>query len=94
MRIPDCIIPLLGSLYINQIGDNTMKNKILAVSALAAAAAANAAAQNPAVDTLSTQLTNLSSDVTTVIAPAAIGLAVAVAVVVVGRGFIKKFFKA
>lgn len=71
--------------------------KILAVSALAwtaATHAAPAAAQNPAVDTLSTQLSNLASDVTTVIAPAAIGLAVAVSVVVVGRSFIKKFFRA
>ena len=72
----------------------TVKNKILVGAALASAAMANAAANNPAVDTLKTNLDNLSSDVTSTIAPAAIGLAVAVAVVVVGRGFIKKFFKA
>ena len=43
---------------------------------------------------LATNLTNLTNDVTTVIGPAAIGLVVAVAMVVVGRQFIKKFFKA
>lgn len=72
----------------------SVKNKIMGGAVLASAALANAASNNPAVDTLKTSLDNLSGDVTTTIAPAAIGLAVAVAVVVVGRGFIKKFFKA
>ena len=43
---------------------------------------------------LATNLNNLTTDVTTTIGPAAIGLVVAVAMVVVGRGFIRKFFKA
>lgn len=47
-----------------------------------------------AATTLATNLNNLTTDVTTTIGPAAIGLVVAVAMVVVGRGFIRKFFKA
>lgn len=88
---------MLGALHINQVGNTMLKNaktKVMALSGLALAVAANAAGNNPASDTLATNLTNLSSDVTTVIGPAAIGLVVAVAMVVVGRGFIRKFFKA
>lgn len=72
----------------------TAKTKLAVLSGLALAVASNAASNNPASDTLATNLSNLSSDVTTVIGPAAIGLVVAVAMVVVGRGFIRKFFKA
>ena len=43
---------------------------------------------------LATNMNNLTADVSNTIGPAAIGLVVAVAMVVVGRGFIKKFFKA
>lgn len=57
----------------------------------AMAVAANASAS---ADSLSTHLTSLATDVTSTIGPAAIGLAVAIAMVVVGRAFIKKFFKA
>lgn len=47
-----------------------------------------------AATTLASNMTQLTDDVTQTIGPAAIGLVVAVAMVVVGRGFIKKFFKA
>ena len=57
----------------------------------AMAVAANA---SEAADSLSTHLNSLATDVTSTIGPAAIGLAVAIAMVVVGRAFIKKFFKA
>ena len=70
------------------------KTKVMVLSGLALAAAANAASNFPATDTLKTNLDNLQTDVTTLIGPAAIGLVVAVAMVVVGRGFIRKFFKA
>lgn len=47
-----------------------------------------------AASALATNLTSLTTDVTSTIGPAAIGLVVAVSMVVVGRQFIKKFFKA
>ena len=63
--------------------------------ALASAFAEDGAGSaSSAATALATNLTNLTSDVTTTIGPAAIGLVVAVAMVVVGRQFIKKFFKA
>lgn len=68
-----------------------MKKVLLVPVALTAAVGAHASA---AADTLSAQMTSLTSDVTSTIGPAAIGLAVAIAMVVVGRSFIKKFFKA
>ena len=68
-----------------------MKKLALVVPFGLAAVAAHASA---AADSLQTQMNSLTSDVTTTIGPAAIGLAVAIATVVVGRAFIKKFFKA
>lgn len=47
-----------------------------------------------AATSLATNMGQLTNDVTQTIGPAAIALVVAVAMVVVGRGFIKKFFKA
>lgn len=52
------------------------------------------AVPSSAASALATNLTSLTTDVTSTIGPAAIGLVVAVAMVVVGRQFIKKFFKA
>lgn len=45
------------------------------------------------VSELVTNLNNASSDISTYVQPAAIGICVAVAVVMLGRGVIKKFFK-
>lgn len=73
--------------------------KSLALVPLAGALASSFAqdsgtSASSAATALATNLTSLTSDVTTTIGPAAIGLVVAVAMVVVGRQFIKKFFKA
>lgn len=72
--------------------------KILGIVPLAFAAASFAAdgdyVASTAATELATNMTQLTGDVTNTIGPAAIGLVVAVAMVVVGRGFIKKFFKA
>ena len=68
-----------------------MKKVLFPLTFAAMAVAANA---SEAADSLSTHLTALTTDVTNTIGPAAIGLAVAIAMVVVGRAFIKKFFKA
>lgn len=78
-----------------------MKKKVLALIPLGGALA-SAFAEDPApsytasnaATTLATNMTQLTNDVTNTIGPAAIALVVAVAMVVVGRGFIKKFFKA
>ncbi len=59
-----------------------------------ASAFAQDATPSSAASALATNLTSLTTDVTSTIGPAAIGLVVAVAMVVVGRQFIKKFFKA
>lgn len=76
-----------------------MSKKVLALIPLGGALASSFAADgdyvaSKAATTLATNMTQLTSDVTQTIGPAAIGLVVAVAMVVVGRGFIKKFFKA
>ena len=72
--------------------------KILGIVPLSLAAASFAAdgdyVASTAATELSSNMTQLTADVTNTIGPAAIGLVVAVAMVVVGRGFIKKFFKA
>lgn len=72
--------------------------KILGIVSLASAAASFAAdgdyVASTAATELATNMTQLTGDVTNTIGPAAIGLVVAVAMVVVGRSFIKKFFKA
>lgn len=73
-----------------------MKKVILAVPALGALASAFAEGEytaSQAATTLSTNMGQLTNDVTQTIGPAAIGLCIAVAMVVIGRGFIKKFFK-
>lgn len=75
-----------------------MNKKILALiplgGALASAFAEDAYTASTAATQLATNMNQLQNDVTQTIGPAAIGLVVAVAMVVVGRGFIKKFFKA
>lgn len=68
-----------------------MKNVLFPLAFGAMAVAANA---SEAADSLKVHMTTLTTDVTQTIGPAAIGLAVAIAMVVVGRAFIKKFFKA
>lgn len=72
--------------------------KILGIAPLGLAVASFAqesgSTASDAATQLATNLTNLTTDVTSTIGPAAIGLVVAVAMVVVGRQFIKKFFKA
>lgn len=45
------------------------------------------------INTLVNNLNNASSDISTYVQPAAVALCVAVAVVMLGRGIIKKFFK-
>lgn len=76
-----------------------MSKKVLALIPLGGAIASAFAADgeysaSSAATTLATNMNTLAADVTNTIGPAAIGLVVAVAMVVVGRGFIKKFFKA
>lgn len=75
-----------------------MKKKVLALiplgGALASAFAEDAYTASTAATTLASKMSGLEADVTNTIGPAAIALVVAVAMVVVGRGFIKKFFKA
>lgn len=72
--------------------------KIFGIAPLALAAASfaqdNSYTASQAATELATNMTQLTGDVTNTIGPAAIGLVVAVAMVVVGRSFIKKFFKA
>lgn len=67
--------------------------KLALLGALAYCSAANAAGQFAATDSIVVQMTNLKSDVSSEITPAAIGVVVAVAMLVAGRGLIKKFFK-
>lgn len=69
-----------------------MGKKLATVGALVYCAAANAA-NFAATDTLVSKLGNLQSDVSNDITPIAIGVVVAVAFLVAGRGLIKKFFK-
>lgn len=69
-----------------------MKKKILALGSLAMVTAANAA-NFAATDTLVQKMNDLKGDVTNDITPIAIGVVVAVAFLVAGRGLIKKFFK-
>lgn len=75
-----------------------MNKKVLALipfgAAVASFAADNEYTASTAATSLATNMTQLTNDVSQTIGPAAIGLVVAVAMVVVGRGFIKKFFKA
>lgn len=66
--------------------------KLAALGAAAMAVSANAA-NFAATDTLVSKLSNLQSDVSSDITPVAIGVTVAVAFLVAGRGLIKKFFK-
>lgn len=75
-----------------------MRKSLLALPVLGSAVASFAAegdySASTAATELATNLNQLSADVTQTIGPAAIGIVIAVAMVVVGRGFIKKFFKA
>ena len=76
-----------------------MSKKVLALIPFGGAIASAFAAEgdyaaSTAATSLATNMTQLTNDVTQTIGPDAIGLVVAVAMVVVGRGFIKKFFKA
>lgn len=76
---------------------NKIKIALGGLGALAASSFAAAPTDYTASDaatTLSTSMTALTNDVTYTIGPVAVGLAVAVGMVVVGRSFIKKFFKA
>lgn len=76
---------------------NKIKTTLGALGAFAAASFAATPSDytaSEAATTLSTAMTGLTNDVTYTIGPVAIGLAVAVGMVVVGRAFIKKFFKA
>ena len=66
--------------------------KLAVLGALAYCTAANAA-NFAATDTLVTKMTNLRDDVSNDITPIAIGVVVAVAFLIAGRGLIKKFFK-
>ena len=68
-----------------------MKKKLATLGALVYCGAN--AANFAATDTLVTKLTNLRDDVSNQITPIAIGVVVAVAFLVAGRGLIKKFFK-
>lgn len=72
--------------------------KVLAIiplgGALASAFAEGEYTASTAATELASNMTQLTGDVTNTIGPAAIGLVIAVAMVVVGRSFIKKFFKA
>lgn len=88
---PDGIVSCIRAIYFNKVGCTMNKKVLFPVLFGAMAVAANA---SPAADSLSSHLTTLGTDVTNTIGPAAIGLAVAIAMVVVGRSFIKKFFKA
>lgn len=76
-----------------------MKKKVLALIPLGGAIASAFAADgeytaSTAATELATNMAQLTNDVNQTIGPAAITLVIAVAMVVVGRGFIKKFFKA
>lgn len=75
-----------------------MRKSLFAIPVLGSAVASFAADGNYTASTaaseVATNLNQLSADVTQTIGPAAIGIVIAVAMVVVGRGFIKKFFKA
>jgi len=67
--------------------------KALLPVALATASIASAAGNFAATDTIVTQMNNLKSDISGEITPIAIGVVVAIAMLVAGRGLIKKFFK-
>lgn len=96
MCFPYGIVSSVGALQLYKVGKK-MK-KILGIAPLALAAASFAAdgeyTASTAATELATNMSQLTADVTNTIGPAAIGLVIAVAMVVVGRGFIKKFFKA
>lgn len=66
--------------------------KVAVIGALVYCGAANAA-NFAATDTLVQKLGNLKDDVASDITPQAIGVVVAVAFLIAGRGLIKKFFK-
>lgn len=74
-----------------------MRKSLFALPVLGSVASAFAAegeyTATSAAQTVATNLTQLAGDVTNTIGPAAIGICIAVAMVVVGRSFIKKFFK-
>lgn len=86
---PDGIVPRICPVYIYKVGC-TMKKVLFPSTFATMAVAANA---SEAADSLKVHMEGLTTDVNTIIGPAAIGLAVAVAMVVVGRAFIKKFFR-
>lgn len=74
-----------------------MKKAFLSIplfGAVASFAADGNYTASTAATELATSMGQLTNDVTNTIGPAAIALVIAVAMVVVGRGFIKKFFKA
>ena len=66
--------------------------KLAVLGALVYCGAANAA-NFAATDTLVAKLGNLRDDVANDITPIAVGVVVAVAFLIAGRGLIKKFFK-
>lgn len=77
--------------------------KIFALAPLGLAAASFAAttgssgevtADLPGMADLATNLINASTDISQVVGPAAILIPLAVGAIVIGRGIIKKFFKA
>lgn len=70
-----------------------LKKYVLPAFVLGSATLSNAAAQFPVVDTLKTSLENLTTDVSNEITPKAIGVVVAVALLIASRGLVKKFFK-
>lgn len=67
--------------------------KLALLGSLAYCGAANAAGKFAATDSIVVQMTNLKDDVNGEITPIAIGVVVAIAMLVAGRGLIKKFFK-
>ena len=66
--------------------------KAAVIGSLVYCGAANAA-NFAATDTLVSKLGNLRDDVSNDITPVAVGVVVAVAFLIAGRGLIKKFFK-
>ena len=67
--------------------------KLAVLGALTYCGMANAAGKFAATDSITPQLGNLKDDVSGEITPVAIGVVVAIAMLVAGRGLIKKFFK-
>lgn len=71
----------------------SFKRWLCAGAVMLSASLAQAAGNFAATDSITTQMKNLQQDVSQEITPIAIGVVVAVALLIAGRGLIKKFFK-